>query len=98
MSRIKSLGPARPLLSRWGADPTSKCLALIRSDTHYPLPRKRAVSVRRIQGLRQVFKGTYYCSYGLSDHDYTSSRLEAATRPYQRPESFIVRFWLRKSV
>jgi hypothetical protein len=26
------------------------------------------------------------------------SRLEAATRPYQRSESFIVRFWLRKSV
>src|SRR6266700_1851302 len=33
------------------------------------------------------------------DHQpHTSSRLEEATRPYQRPESFIVRFWLRKSV
>jgi hypothetical protein len=29
---------------------------------------------------------------------HTLSRLEAATRPYHRPESFIVRFWLRKSV
>jgi hypothetical protein len=29
---------------------------------------------------------------------HTLSRLEAATRPYQKPESFIVRFWLRKSV
>jgi hypothetical protein len=33
------------------------------------------------------------------DHQpHTLSRLDAATRPYQRPESFIVRFWLRKSV
>jgi hypothetical protein len=33
------------------------------------------------------------------DHQpHTLSRLEQATRPYQRPESFIVRFWLRKSV
>ena len=33
------------------------------------------------------------------DHQpHTLSRLEAATRPYHRPESFIVRFWLRKSV
>ena len=33
------------------------------------------------------------------DHlPHALSRLEAATRPYQRPESLIVRFWLRKSV
>ena len=30
--------------------------------------------------------------------DQTSSLLEAATRLYQKPESLIVRFWLRKSV
>jgi hypothetical protein len=29
--------------------------------------------------------------------DYTSRRFAAATRPYQSPESFTVRFWLRKS-
>ena len=33
------------------------------------------------------------------DHQpHTLSRLEAATRAYHMPESFIVRFWLRKSV
>src|SRR5712691_2907133 len=29
--------------------------------------------------------------------DYTSRRFVAETRPYQSPESFTVRFWLRKS-
>jgi hypothetical protein len=28
---------------------------------------------------------------------HTIKRFAAATRPYQRPESFTVRFWLRKS-
>jgi len=28
---------------------------------------------------------------------HTVKRFAAATRPYQRPESFTVRFWLRKS-
>src|ERR1700733_8729595 len=29
--------------------------------------------------------------------NYTPRRFAAATRPYQSPESFTVRFWLRKS-
>ena len=37
------------------------------------------------------------CSF-FDKQPHTLSRLEAATRPYQKPESFIVRFWLRKSV
>jgi hypothetical protein len=28
---------------------------------------------------------------------HTVKRFAAATRPYQRPESFTVRFWLRRS-
>jgi hypothetical protein len=43
--------------------------------------------------------GTNRAVGSLFDHQpHTSSRLEEATRPYQRPESLMVRFWLRKSV
>ena len=37
-------------------------------------------------------------TYLADINGYTSSRLEAATRLYQKPESLMVRFWVRKSV
>src|ERR1700691_3842446 len=42
-----------------------------------------------------AFKGL--SSSSLPAAHYTPRRFAAATRPYQSPESFTVRFWLRKS-
>ena len=54
-----------------------------------PLPHQVLVSrftfLKRLSILRVLFSS------------YTSSRPAAATRPYQRPESLMVRFWVAKS-
>ena len=53
-----------------------------------------ATRVPHAMGLRQSGD----CAMLPYTSDQTSSLLEAATRLYQKPESLIVRFWLRKSV
>ena len=64
--------------------------ALVRCVVRLPECEKTA---RAPEGPTTLAVGSFF-----DPEPHTLSRLEAATRPYQSPESFIVRFWLRKSV